>query len=312
VRRCDSILYRPNPRNCSKLANLRNVLVIGGKSDRAWAKNCGFYYYPFYPVYALSNFGSGLAWRLIYLSVRPRRLLIWTDYGLDHYLGIRIGKLYKVKTWCVQHGLFPLENNSDLDGMDADINVVSSPYQKKIIKSTGYRGKVCVLDGIFGTQVESASPECFKKWHDSGKKVVFVGAGYTHDPIIENAIVGLIETIRDSLDDSFDLIYRPHPRDASIKSKLQNINIQVVSGNDSELENDSNLVFVGIKSTYLIEAQNAGKLVFLIVGGGFPKYFGDGEIHCEIDVADLNVLGKYIDAQVKSLAHFNVNPNLKS
>lgn len=309
TRQCKTILYRPNPRNYSKLSELRNVLVVGGKRDKAWAKKCGFVYLPFYPIYALSNFGLGLAWRLIYLAVRPRRLLIWTDYGLDHYIGIRLANRFKIKTWCVQHGLFPIENNSDLDGMDADVNVVSSLHQKKIIQATGYMGRVCVLDGIFGDREGRISPETLKKWNDSGKKIVFVGAGYTHAPMLENNIVGLVEKIRNTLDNSYSLIYRPHPRDANIKSKLQNFNIPVVSGDDSAFQNDSNVIFIGIKSTYLIEAQNAGKLVFLIVGGGFPKYFDVGEIHHEIDVASLNMLDTYITEQIKILAYSDIDPN---
>lgn len=299
LRQCRTVLYRPNPRNLTALSRLRGVLVIGGRSEREWARENGFGFLPFYPLYALSNFGIGLAWRLIYNVARPKRLLVWTDYGLEHYIGIRLARRYGVRSWCVQHGLFPVENNSDLDGMHADVNVVSSGYQRDILLASGYGGKVVVCDEVFGERILQLSLNSMQSWSKSGKKVVFVGAGYIHDPHLEDSIFRLVKVIRQGLDRSHTLIYRPHPRDAGIKTKLRDAGVTVVSGHGSAIENDENFVFVGIKSTYLLEAQNVGKLVFLIRGEEFPSYFHEGEIRNEISTGRLSMLGESIRASIE-------------
>lgn len=298
LKQCRTILYRPNPRNLTRLTRLHSVLVIGGRSEREWANKNGFDFMPFYPIYALSNFGLGLAWRLIYILVRPERLLVWTDYGLEHYIGIRIARRYGIRTWCVQHGLFPLANNSDLDGMHADVNVVSSGYQRHILLAARYTGKVVVCDGVFGDRPLRLSLHSMQSWSESGRKVVFVGAGYIHDPHLEDSVLQLVKVIKQELGNEYNLIYRPHPRDSGIKSKLCNAGIAVVSGHASAIENDETFVYVGIKSTYLLEAQSAGKLVFLILGDEFPKYFHQGEIINEISAGRLSMLGEAIKTSV--------------
>ncbi len=299
LNRCRTILYRPNPRNLARLSGLHNVLVIGGRSEREWARKNGFGFVPFYPIYALSNFGVGFAWRLIYSHVRPARLLVWTDYGLEHYIGIQLASRYGVSTWCIQHGLFPAENNSDLDGMHADVNVVSSVYQRDILLASRYGGKVVVCDGVFGDRILGLSPNSMKSWSDSGKKVVFVGPGYTHDTRLEDSVLRLVKVIRQELGCGYTLIYRPHPRDSGIKAKLCDAGVAVVPGHGSAIENDETLVYVGIKSTYLLEAQSAGKLVFLIRGDEFPKYFHPGEIRNELSAGRLSMLGEAIRTSIE-------------
>ncbi len=189
--------------------------------------------------------------------------------------------------------------------MHADVNVVSSAHQRDILLASRYGGKIVVYDGVFGDRILGLSLNSMKSWSDSGKKVIFVGAGYIHDTRLEDAVVRLVKVLKQSLGRGYTLIYRPHPRDSGIKAKLRDAGVAVVPGNGSAIDNDETFVYVGIKSTYLLEAQSAGKLVFLIRGDEFPKYFHQGEIRNELPAGRLSMLGEAIRT---SIEESNLNP----
>ncbi len=283
-----TILYRPDPRHVQLMDGLSSVLVIGRWSDRVWTRQYGYAFFPFYPIYVLCNLGCSVVWTWLIKKIEPKRILVWTDYGLDQYLAIMVSNHYKVKVWCLQHGLFPFQNNKDLDGLDAHVNVVCSIFQKDILRRAGFVGKVILCEELFGDRTKQTTKEDVEAWEQSNNPIVFVGAGYSHDDDAESRIVRLMVELSMVVAGKYKLIYRPHPRDHMILKKLELANISCISGTESAYESKGNLVFVGVKSTYLLEAQNAGRIVILITGAEFPRYFESGEIRREINYKQLD------------------------
>ena len=266
------------------------MIVIGGLKDMKWARKNGFSCIPFYPFYSLSNFGFPFVWQFIFYFLKPKRILVWTDYGLDQYLALTIAKKFKIRSWCIQHGLFPYDNNNDLDGLDADINVVSSIFQRNILKKAGPLKKVVIFYKLFSADTNGITPVKHIDWIESGKPIVFVGTGYTHDNNLEMKVLILLEELKNTFGHDFKILYRPHPRDCQIKAQINNIGIEIATGVESSFDNPANYVFLGIKSTFLVEAQNAGRLVILLTGFGFPKYFENGEIQNVLDCQNIKKL----------------------
>jgi len=293
-----TIIYRPDIRHRNNLNSLKDALVIGALSDMKWAKENNYSFFPFYPIYTLSNFGFTFAWRFVFNFIMPKRILVWTDYGLDQYLATHTAKKLKIRSWCIQHGLFPSDNNKDLDGLDAEINVVSSIYQRNILEKAGFEGKTVIFDKLFIYEADGIPPVKHIDWIDAGKPIVFVGAGYTHNNNLEMKVLLLLEELKSSLGNQFKIIYRPHPRDAEIKNQVNKLKIKISAGPDSSFENPTNYVFLGIKSTFLVEAQNANRLVILLKGPDFPKYFENGEIKNELDCKNIKKLPDLINNSI--------------
>lgn len=283
-----TIIYRPDRRHLNLLDNLKDVVVIGDIADRSWAKKMGYSFRFFYPFYIFSHLGINFYWQLALNKISPKRILFWSDYGLDQFLPILIARQQKVLSWCFQHGLFPYKNNNDLDGFDCDINVVVSKYQLEILKNSGYKGNVKICENLFSfANTIEASEDA---WVRSGCPIVFVGPGYSHAPDLEIKIVDLLVKLKKLLEPNFQLIYRNHPRDNAILKKIKKIGIACSKNSTSSFMDKQNLIFIGIKSTFLFEAQKAGRKVFLLVGDNFPRYFVSGEISSEININNLNSL----------------------
>lgn len=279
--KCKTLIYRPDRRHRTHLDCLEGVvLVIGTVSDWRWARRQGYHFYHFAPLYTASNFLLSIVWDCFFSRTAAKRAFVWTDYGLDQYMLLQAKSGTKV--YCVQHGLFPATNNSDLDGMDADVNIVVSQYQKTILRRAGYPRRILIFEPLFRHGTDKNSGEWLNEWKCNGSKVIFVGAGYNHNPDYEDNLVSLIQALRDTISNSFSLVYRPHPRDRAILEKLKKLDIKVEHGEGSSINQNMNLVFVGVKSTYLLEAQMMGKLSILIQGEHFPRYFEPGEIKYEI------------------------------
>lgn len=283
-----TIIYRPDYRHLDILSNLKNILVIGDFADRSWAKKNGYDFIFFHPFYSLSFFGLGFCWRLAFIRIRPKRILFSTDYGLDQYLSIEIARRLHIYSWCFQHGLFPSQNNNDLDGSDCDINFVSSKFQSDILKRSGYIGKVQICDQLFFN--ENSAIDSKISWESNGRPVIFVGCGYSFNPDLELKIVDLLNNLKNILEPRCKIIYRPHPRDKNILKKIEAIGVPCEFSKATSFLNKQNFVFIGIKSTFLYEAQNAGRKVFLLVSDDFPKYFDRGEIALEINTNNLNLI----------------------
>ena len=284
----NTILYRPDARHRHLLESLSKALVIGTFSDARWARKQGYDFFHFSPVYTACNFGLSV-WGVLSRVSEAKRIFVWTDYGLDQYMAIYGVPARRVKVWCIQHGLFPSTNNNDLDGLDAHVNVVASLFQKKILLQAGYKKKVLVYQGLFNKGSASQQQDWFRQWSASGKRIIFVGAGYSHDSAAEDRIFNLITQLKESLPEC-RLIYRPHPRDKAILKRLMAIDLSIERENASAIQGNGNFVFVGIKSTYLLEAQNYGKCAILITGDSFARYFEPGEILFEIPDSELTGL----------------------
>lgn len=281
-----NILYRPSKRHRNFFDMQKSVLVIGNLSDRKWAKKHGFDFIFFYPLYCLSNFGLNYLWRYVFNKSCAKRFFVSTDYGLDQYLAIYLLKKTKVKSWCIQHGLFPSENSLDLDGADCDVNIVATKFQSAILRRSGYKGKIKIWDNLFSNNTTKIIWK--KKLANDLIPVIFVGPGYSYNPYLELRVVQLVSEIQKILPAQFKLIYRPHPRDAIILKKIKVLGVSCDSSNLTSFINSNANFFIGIKSTFLLEAQYYGKKVFLITGNEFPKYFEPGEIATEINIDKLS------------------------
>jgi hypothetical protein len=180
-----------------------------------------------------------------------------------------------------------------LDGYDCDVNIVSSKYQKEILRNTGYLGKIIIFNRLFKNYYTMQSSK--DKWQSNGKPIIFVGPGYSYDKDLESYVVNILIQLKKILKYDYKLIYRPHPRDLHIVKKLIQLGIPCENNLSSSYHNDVNFVFIGVKSTFLIEAQNFGKKVFLLRGSIFPQYFAQGEIELEIDLNNLDKIRNHLE-----------------
>jgi hypothetical protein len=301
----NTIIYRPDKRHYNLITNFKNTIVIGDKFDRKWANSIGYDFYHFYIFYSFSNLGSTLIWKYFIKKTQPKRILLWSDYALDQYLAIHVAHRNLMKVWCFQHGLFPFENHNDLDGLDADINVVSSTLQSNIMRNAGFYGKLVVQKKLFSpTHFSVLNLSDLKIWRISGKPIVFIGPGYSHDKKLESNILFIITKLHKALDGFANIVYRPHPRDKDILKELKKLDYVFIDKKSSSYYDQKNIIFIGVKSTYLIEAQNSGKIVFLIKSGLIPQYFEQGEIENVIDLDLIKLLPEQIKNKFKSINPF--------
>lgn len=293
-----TIIYRPDKRHLDFFSSYRNILIIGDSADRKWASRHKVDFLYFYPIYSLTNIGLVSVWDFIFYQFNSKRIVINSDFGLDQFLALSSAKSLNMKSWCIQHGLFPAENNQDLDGYDADINVVTSTHQLDILKNAKYTGEIKVCNQLFTIPLLQFSDinKNIESWDNNHRPIIFVGAGYTFNNELESEIFHCLQTISNSLKNKYSLVYRPHPRDNKIIDKARSIGYASLSNYESSYLNPNNLVFIGVKSTFMLEAQNAGKLVFLISSDRFPKYFNEGEITREVKLDELFK----VDIQIQS------------
>ncbi len=299
ITKINTIIYRPDSRHLKYFESYDNLLVIGTYKDKLWSavNNKKFLY--FYPIYALCNTGFIWIWLLLFKCLKPKRLLVWSDFGLDQFSAVYYAKKRDITSYCFQHGLFPSVNKKDLDGIDCNVNFVVSEQQKRILQHAGYNGKILLLKDLFNASNKVTLD--LNQWKLSGKPVIFIGAGYQYNIELEEKVVNLLSTIRSAPGFNFKIIYRPHPQDNSIISKLKSIGIESIFGKESSYENPANLIFLGVKSTYLLEAQTSNRLVILLRDPLIPRYFEDGEINHEIDSLNLSSLNVIINNFVSEL-----------
>jgi hypothetical protein len=287
LRNFSTVIYRPSAKLPISFYKHENTLVINGFLDVRNCRSENVQYIYFHSIYAFSNFGLDHLWRYLLNRNAVKRLILMTDYGQDHFLGLCVAQNLNKRVWCVQHGLFPFINNKDLDGLDADINLVSSESQKRILRGSGYEKKIIIENSLFGGN--NGKIERSKNF-----RLVFVGCGYNYTPDYEEVVLRLLEKLLLSLESKINLIYRPHSRDSAILKKIISIGIPIEIGWASDYKNPENRFFIGVKSTYMIEAQNSGALVFLLNADDLPKYFTKGDISVEIKEININQINSYI------------------
>lgn len=280
-----TVVYRPKKGERKGLLNWNNVLLFGGYDDFLFAKKNGIVFYPFFMFYSLLN----LRW--FYLVERcfsfrsPKRVIVFSDMGLDSVAFSCFSKKYSFNLWCFQHGLFPAEHSGVLDGDVSSINVVNSNSQKLILKENGYHGRIICSPGFF----HKYDRPVFSEWVNQSKPIVFIGPGYIENVDHKSRLDFILTNIRQILPSEYRLLYRPHPReDTRHFSNL--VRGLVAKDEDTCISCQSTMIYIGIKSTLLYEAQQSGRLSILIEDADFPKYFKDGEIFRVIDSGSIDSL----------------------
>jgi hypothetical protein len=295
IKKINTVIYRPDSRHLKFFINKKNILIIGNTSDFVWAWKNKMNFVFFYPFYISSHLGISILWKIFLYKIIPKRLIVWSDYGLDQFIALYYCKQLGITSWCFQHGLMPSQNNNDLDGISADINIVASLQQLKIFRKSDYLGKLIVNSNLFKINTNHNFISRKKNWISGGVNIIFVGAGYIYNEEYEKNIVLLILQIKKLLEPSYNLIYRPHPRDKTILKKLNSLKIDCISTYKTSFENPQNFIYIGVKSTYLLEAQNANCISFLILDKSFPKFFEPNEIRFEIPLIDIKLLKMHLD-----------------
>lgn len=278
------IVYRPNLKSIEFIKKLDSklTLIICRFEESNVYKELGFSTCCLIPFYGSLNLGIKLFFKKLLINAQPTRIFLNSDFGFDEINIILICNHLRIKTTCIQHGLFPASNNFDLDGSFCDSNILHSTLQEKILRDAGYLGYIHVRSDI---------TSCFPKgnlsqWKRKGKPIIFVGPGYIHDALLQNQLIALLKDLA-AFNSSSNLIYRPHPRETGNYKLVSAAGYKVDKSHESSLEKEENLVYVGVKSTLLLEAQRSGRIAILIDDSRFPKYFNDGEINFTIKVSDI-------------------------
>lgn len=203
-------------------------------------------------------------------------IIFSTDISLANYNTLKMSPGHTKKV-CMQHGYFPLQNTKDLDGLNSDHYIVRSDSQAKLLTVAGYSGTV---------EVKSFNQQRINS--DSTPSIlVFVGPGFGHNKSYEEIIFEIM-TVLGKSEKKYQLFYRPHPRCSNwLKNQMESINVKIDRTGKTELNADCKKFFVGVKSTMLIDAQEIGHSVLLIVDDRLPEYFAKGDIKNVTDIGSL-------------------------
>ncbi len=268
-----TIVYRPKKNERDALLGWNNILLIGGYDDFLFAKKNGISFFPFFTFYSLLNLKFFFLIERIFSFNLPKRVIVFTDMGLDTVSFSYFSKKYGFYLWCFQHGLFPADNKGVLEGDICSINVVNSNSQKDILEDSGYKGKIISSPDFF----HQYDRPLISEWVKHNKPVVFIGPGYIEDLRLKNKIDSILTNIRHALPDDYTLLYRPHPREDS-QNHSSIVKNFITKDEDTSIKRQSTMIYIGIKSTLLYEAQQSQRLSILIEDADLPKYFKDGEI----------------------------------
>ncbi len=290
-----TIVYRPKKNERNIILNWNKVLLIGGYDDFLFARRKKIQYYPFFPLYATLNLKLFSLIRNCFFNSLPKRIVIFNDMGLDGTAFNFFAKKFNFNVWCLQHGLFPLENNRDIEGMDCGINVVHSEMQKSILKETGYKGKIIIGLNFFSSYGAPSKIE----WISCGRPVVFIGPGYIDNNDRQVIIDRILIDISQKIPDQCRLLYRPHPRENSAHFSDVVKRFVVKDDYETSIINKGTLIFIGIKSTLLYEAQVSGRLGILIEDNSLPNYFKNGEIDVTVQSHSTDLISSTINEFVK-------------
>ncbi|MDB9900859.1 hypothetical protein OAD37_03605 [Gammaproteobacteria bacterium] len=268
-----TIVYRPKKNERKALLGWNNVLLMGGYDDFLFAKKNGISFYPFITFYSLLNLNFFYFVEQIFSFNLPKRVIVFTDIGLDSVALSYFSKKYGFHLWCFQHGLFPADHGGVLDGDVSSVNVVNSNSQKQVLKDTGYKGKIISSPNFF----HQYDRPLISEWIKHNKPVVFIGPGYIENLDYKNRIDDILTSIHHALPSDHTLLYRPHPRE-NVQNYSSVVRRLVAKDEETTINSQSTMIFIGIKSTLLYEAEQSGRLSILIEDADLPKYFKDGEI----------------------------------
>ncbi|MDB9696532.1 hypothetical protein OAA80_00885 [Amylibacter sp.] len=204
------------------------------------------------------------------------KLCITTDIQLANYNLVK--KFKNVgQVLCVQHGYFQVSNFGDIDGLNSDLYVVRNAQQKNLIQEAGYLGDVNIFNPIKKIEFET----------EDLNNIIFIGPGFSHVSEYEDEIFHILSYLMSTV--NFKMSYRPHKRcSKELLFKLSSAGICIDSSEITSLSTSSRRIFLGVKSTMLLDAQEMGHSVILIRSSILPQYFPHGVIKNEILIEDIN------------------------
>jgi hypothetical protein len=275
-----TIIYKPNLKHIHfyKTIKDQSILLCDHKTFLIFTKN-GFSSIRYEFFYSTLNLFINFFIINLILNTNAKRIILNSDYGFDEFFLLRTARFFKKTSICIQHGLFPHTNCKDLDGMDADINIVASNLQKNILQKTGYLKKIIVCPILFTSSYHGSASE----WKKKGRPIIFVGPGYTDKKLVDN-LISILLALNKFNDLGFHFIFKPHIRDFKHKAIFRKYGINLNENNLGDLQNEANYIYIGIKSTLLLEAQRAGRISIILTHSNFPKYFESGEIFHESSI----------------------------
>lgn len=204
------------------------------------------------------------------------KVIFSTDINIANYNILKELPNRKLKV-CIQHGYFPVSHAGDLDGLNADIYVVRSEAQKRILLDEGFSGKFLI---------KKVNSKIFTD-KDLIKDVVIVGPGFKHNIEAENVILEIALLIKKKF--SKTIFFRPHPRCSnSLKKKILTLGIKIDKSSLTDVHCLNRNIFIGIKSTMLLDAQEIGHKSILIEHPCAPKFFPPGEINIVTNISGLD------------------------
>lgn len=291
-----TIVYRPKKNERKALLRWKNVVLMGGYDDFLFAKKNGVSFYPFFIFYSLLNLKFFYLIERVFSFNVPKRVIVFTDMGLDSVAFSFFSKKYGFYLWCFQHGLFPSDHRGVLEGDLSSINIVNSASQKHILANTGYKGKIISSPSFFHRYDQPLISE----WLKHNKPVVFIGPGYIEDLHLKNKIDIILTSIHRALPNDYTLLYRPHPREEA-RNYSNLVKRFVAKDEDTSINCQSTMIYIGIKSTLLYEAQQSQRLSILIEDADLPKYFEDGEISKVISSHSIHSLMDIINEYIEKI-----------
>ena len=289
-----TLVYRPKKNERNALLGWNNVLLMGGYDDFLFAKKNKIPFYPFFTVYSLLNLNFFYFIDQIFCFHLLKRVVVFTDMGLDSVALSCFGKKYGFNLWCFQHGLFPADHGGVLDGDISSVNVVNSNSQMQILKEAGYEGKIISSPNFF----HQYDRPVISEWIKQNKPVVFIGPGYIENLDFKNRIDVILTSIHDALPSDYSLLYRPHPRE-NVHNYSSLVRSLVAKDEETTINCQSTMIYIGVKSTLLYEAQQSQRLSILVEDADLPKYFKDGEISRVISSHSIHSLMDIINEFIK-------------
>lgn len=204
------------------------------------------------------------------------KVIFSTDINIANHNILKELHSRKLKV-CVQHGYFPVSHAGDLDGLNADIYIVRSEAQKKILLDEGFSGKFLI---------KKVNSKNFTD-NDLITGLVIVGPGFRHNSEAENVIFEIARLAKNNF--SKTIFFRPHPRCSnSLKNKILSLGIKIDKSNLTDVDCPNRNIFIGIKSTMLLDAQEIGHKSILVEHPSAPKFFPPGEINIVTNISELD------------------------
>jgi hypothetical protein len=278
------IVYNPNIKNLNHFRNHHDknaLFLVKSKEITEFSKN-GLSTIPIEPLFFLTNCLGPIGILPFLNFFKGKTIILNSDYGLDEVTLVMVARFLKTKTLCLQHGLFPVMNKNDLDGFFCSQVLVKSIDQIEILRLTRYLGEISIAEDLF----ESYPAGNIQEWKKRGSPIVFVGSGFLANRNLRLSYIKLLQDIKNIFHDK-TLIYRPHPRE-KIYIPLEIYSIFLIDDSDfSSLNEPSNYLYIGIKSTMLYEAVNCGRAVYVYESNDFPAYFNPGLLKTVNNLNDL-------------------------